>query len=79
MTLQQFCTARGLTLEQLAEQASVALATVVKIDQGIIRPNRLTRGRLATALGIEELTLQRELSDARRRREIPHPSDAAWR
>src|SRR5688500_16439827 len=37
MTLQQLCAARGLTLEQLAERAGVALATVVKIDDGSIR------------------------------------------
>jgi transcriptional regulator with XRE-family HTH domain len=79
MTLQQLCAARGLTLEQLAERAGVALATVVKIDQGIVRLHPLTRRRLAAVLGIGAGALQAELSEARRRQEIPRPPDTEWR
>ena len=79
MTLHQLCATRGLTLEQLAEQAGVAFATVVKIDAGTIRVQPITRRRLAAVLGIEAAALQGELSDARRGQQIPSPSGTQWR
>ena len=78
MTLQQLCAARQLTLEELAERAGVPLTTVVKIDAGTLRVRPSTLRRLAAALGIEAATLQEELSAARRRHEIPRPSDTRW-
>jgi transcriptional regulator with XRE-family HTH domain len=78
MTLQQLCAARQLTLEELAARAGVALTTVVKIDEGTLRVQPSTLRRLAAALGIAAATLQGELSDARRRQEIPRPSDTRW-
>ena len=71
MTLQQLCTARGLTLEQLAERAGVLLATVVKIDAGTVRLQPVTRQRLAAVLEMDPDTLRDELSAARRRQVIP--------
>jgi transcriptional regulator with XRE-family HTH domain len=82
MTLQQLCAARGLTLEQLAERAGVALTTVLRIEAGALRPNPLTRDRLAAALGIAPATLRDELSATRRgreRRDIRPTTEWRWR
>ena len=79
MTIQQLCAARGLTLEQLAERAGAALATVVKIDEGTIRAQPRVRGRLAAVLGIDSETLRAELSDTRRGRESAPLSGTEWR
>ena len=79
MTLQQRCAARGLTLEQLAERADVALATVVKIDAGTTRVQPITRRRLAAVLDMGALTLRDELSAARREQQLPSPSGTQWR
>ena len=71
MTLQQFCAARGLTLEQLAERSGVLLATVRKIDAGTVRLQPVTRQRLAAVLEMDPDTLRDALSAARRRQVIP--------
>jgi transcriptional regulator with XRE-family HTH domain len=71
MTLQQLCASRGLTLEQLAERAGVALTTVLKIDDSTIRAQPSTLRRLASALELAPAALRDELSAARRRQEIP--------
>ena len=60
MTLRQLCAARGLTLEQLAERAGVALATVLRIDEGTLRTHPLTRDRLAAALDLDPAALRVE-------------------
>ena len=71
MTLQELCAARGLTLAQLAERAGVAPGVapgvVTKIAAGTIRPQPVTRQRLAAVLGLAPEALQTELSAARRR------------
>jgi transcriptional regulator with XRE-family HTH domain len=77
MTLQQLCAARGLTLEQLAERAGVALTTVVKIDDSTIRAQPSTLRRLAAALELAPAALRDELSDSRRRQEIPETHSVA--
>jgi transcriptional regulator with XRE-family HTH domain len=64
--LQQLCTARGLTLEQLAERAGVPLPTVVHLDTGTARAQPVTLRRLAAALGLAPDALRDELSAARR-------------
>ncbi len=79
MTLEQRCAARGLTLELLAERAGLALATVVKIDDGTIRAQPATLRRLAPALGLEPDTLRYALSAARRGQKLPPPSSTQWR
>jgi transcriptional regulator with XRE-family HTH domain len=66
MTLQQLCAARGLTLEQLAARAGVAVSTVVRINAGTLRLHPLTRDRLAAALDVDPATLRDELSATRR-------------
>jgi transcriptional regulator with XRE-family HTH domain len=78
MTLQQLCAARGLTREALAERAGVPLTAIVKIDAGTLRVQPSILRRLARALGIAAATLQGELSDARRRQEIPRPTGTWW-
>ena len=62
MTLQQLCIARGLTLEQLADRAGLALTTVLKLDAGTIRAQPIILRRLAPVLGLEADTLRDELS-----------------
>jgi transcriptional regulator with XRE-family HTH domain len=79
MTLQQLCAARGLTLEQLAERAGVALSTVVRIDAGTLRLHPLTRDRLAAALDLDPAALRDALSDTRRGRENSPLSGTEWR
>ena len=79
MTLQQLCAARGLTLEQLAERAGVALTTVVKIDEGTTRLQPITGRRLAAVLDMDTLTLRVELSATRRGQKPPPPSGTQWR
>jgi len=66
VNLQELCAARGLTLEQLAERAGVAPATLTKLDAGTVRANQFIVHRLADALGLEPEALQDELSAARR-------------
>ena len=68
MTLQELCAARGLTLEQLAARAGVALTTLVKLDAGTARAQPVTLRRLGAVLGLAPAALQDELSAARRRR-----------
>ena len=79
MTLRQLCAARGLTLEQVAERAGIAVATVVKIDAGTIRAQPSTRARLAAVLGIDPKFLRDELSDTRRGRESSPLFSTEWR
>ena len=67
MNLQELCAARGLTLEQLAERAGVALPTLTKLDAGTTRANQFVVRRLADALGLAPEALRDELSAARRR------------
>jgi transcriptional regulator with XRE-family HTH domain len=69
MTLHQLCVARGLTFEQLAARADVALTTVLRIEAGALRPNPLTRERLAAALDLDPAALRDALSATRRGRE----------
>ena len=68
MMLQQLCAARGLTLDQLAERAGVALTTLVKLDAGTTRAQPVTLRRLGAALGLPPAALRDELSAARRSR-----------
>jgi transcriptional regulator with XRE-family HTH domain len=69
MTLHERCASRGLTLEQLADRAGVAVTTVLRIDADTLRPNPLTRDRLAAVLDLDPATLRDELSATRRGRE----------
>jgi transcriptional regulator with XRE-family HTH domain len=66
--LHQLCTARGLTLAQLAERAGVSLAVVTNLDAGATRAQPVTLRRLAAALDLAPDALRDELSAARRRR-----------
>jgi transcriptional regulator with XRE-family HTH domain len=66
VNLQELCAARGLTLEQLAARAGVALATLTKMDAGTVRANQFIVHRLADALGLTPAALQDEFSAARR-------------
>jgi transcriptional regulator with XRE-family HTH domain len=66
VTLEQLCAVRSLTLDQLAEAAGIAPATVVKIDAGTVRANPSLLRRLAAGLGLEPAALRDELSAARR-------------
>jgi transcriptional regulator with XRE-family HTH domain len=68
VTLQELCAARGLTLDQLAERAGVALTTLVKLDAGTTRAQPVTLRRLGAVLGLAPAALQDELSAARRQR-----------
>jgi transcriptional regulator with XRE-family HTH domain len=82
MTLEQLCVTRGLTLEQLAERAGVALTTVLRIEGGTVRLNQHTRTRLAAALDLDPATLRDELSATRRgreRRDIRPATEWRWR
>ncbi len=79
MTLQQLCAAHGLTLEQLAERAGVALTTVIKLDEGTIRAQPAILRRLAPVLGLDPDTLRDELIAARRGQPFPRPSGTEWR
>ena len=79
MTLQQLCIARGLTLEQLADRAGLALTTVLKLDAGTIRAQPAIVRRLAPALGLEPDTLRDALIAARRGQKLPPPSGTQWR
>ena len=79
MTLEHLCAVRGLTLEQLAERAGVALTTVVKIDAGTTRLQPITRRRLAAVLNMDTLTLRDALSATRRGQQRPPPSGTQWR
>ena len=49
MTLKQLCAFRQLTLEELAERASVPVTTIVKIDAGALRAQR---GMTSTNLSV---------------------------
>ena len=71
MILQQLCAARGLTLAQLAERASVPRTTVVHLDTGTTRAQPVTLRRLAPALGLAPDALRAALSAARRARARP--------
>ena len=71
MILQQLCAARGLTLAQLAERASVPLTTVVHLDTGTTRAQPVTLRRLAPVLGLAPEGLRDALSAARRTRGLP--------
>ena len=79
MTLQQLCATRGLTLEQLADRAGLALTTVVKLDEGTIRAQPAIMRRLAPALGLDPDTLRDALSAARRGQLPPRASGTQWR
>ena len=79
MILQQHCAAQRLTLEQLADRAGVAPATVAKIDAGSIRAQPATLRRLAAVLGLEPDTLRDALSAARRGQEVPRTPGTQWR
>jgi transcriptional regulator with XRE-family HTH domain len=68
VTLQELCAARGLTLAELAERASVLPTTVAKLDAGTLHAQPVTLRRLAAVLGLEPGALRDELSAARRRR-----------
>jgi transcriptional regulator with XRE-family HTH domain len=78
MTLQQLCTARGLTLEQLADRAGLALTTVLELDAGTIRAQPVILRRLAPVLGLEADTLRDERSTARRGQPLLRPSATRW-
>ena len=72
MILHQLCTARGLTLEQLAERAGVPPAVVAKLEAGTLRPQPITLRRLAAVLGLEPEALRDAFTAARQRQ-------AEWR
>jgi hypothetical protein len=79
--LQQLCAARGVTLEQLAERAGVALTTVVHLDAGTARAQPATLRRLAPVLGLAPDALRDALSAARRTRRPAPPGGSlkVWR
>jgi transcriptional regulator with XRE-family HTH domain len=68
VNLQELCAERGLTLEQLADRAGVALTTLTKLDAGAVRANQFILPRLADALGLAPAALRDALSAARRTR-----------
>ena len=79
MILQPLYAARGLTLAQLAERASVPLTTVVHLDTGTTRAQPVTLRRLGAVLGLPPNALRDELSAARRQRARPHGEFTVWR
>lgn len=55
---------RGLTQEELARQANVALNTVARIENGRVEPNMSTLRKLAKALDVPPSRLIDNLPDA---------------
>jgi transcriptional regulator with XRE-family HTH domain len=78
MTIQQLCASRGLTLEQLADRAGLALTTVIKLEKGTIRAQPAILRRLAPALELDPDILRDELSAARRGQPLPRLSATRW-
>ncbi len=63
MSLQQVRKERGLTLEALGYLAGLDIATISRVERGIVEPRRDTVVRLARALGMSVGRLVRILED----------------
>lgn len=63
MGLQQVRKERGLTLEALGYLAGLDIATISRVERGIVEPRRDTVVRLARALGMSVGRLVRILED----------------
>ena len=53
MKLRELRTRRVLTQQELAVASGVSKSTIVKFEQGLIRPHPSTLRKLAAALGVE--------------------------
>jgi transcriptional regulator with XRE-family HTH domain len=63
MTLRELRKARGLSLEEAAFLAGVDIATVSRVERGLVRPRPKTAIQLARALGISPSRMRAMLAD----------------
>lgn len=62
---------RGLSQEALAYRAGICVATLRRVERGLVTPTRGTRRLLAIALGLDEQLIFAEQSEAPARTGAP--------
>ena len=79
MGLQQVRKERGLTFEALGYLAHLDIATISRVERGIVEPRRETVVQLAKALGMSVGRLVRILEDVDEAEELGVPPQPAPR